>query len=286
MHEPRPGYTIGGGRTEADRLARQGEVMRAGTTSFLARTGLRPGWACLDIGCGTGQITLDLARLSGPEGRVVGIDRDSAALVLARQAAAEEGLDATFIQADATAPFELGTFDLAFARLLLSHLADPVEALRAMVAAVSPGGVVALEDIFTDSLRAEPPTEGLERLRTVYEATVRFHGGDPTIGPRLPALLTAVGLEEVREDTVVNPMTTVDQKLFLVELLDTMRPAILGAGAATETALDDVRRAVDRAAHDPAMVFFQARMHQAWGRRPFAGPDRSTSGATGAIVSP
>jgi hypothetical protein len=71
---------------------------------------------------------------------------------------------------------------------------------------------------------------------------VRFHGGDPTIGPRLRALLTASGLEDVVEQTVANPMTKVDEKLFLAQLVRNMRSAILEAGAATANEIDELER--------------------------------------------
>ncbi len=108
---------------------------------------------------------------------------------LARQAADRAGVQVQFLRAEATAPPERDAFDLAYARLVLSHLADPIGALRAMRAAVRPGAAVAIEDLFTGTLRSDPPEPALDRLQELYSATVRFHGGDPTIGPRLRALL-------------------------------------------------------------------------------------------------
>jgi SAM-dependent methyltransferase len=197
----------------------------------------------------------------------VGIAVDEEALAIARRSARKAGVDPQFVRADATAPPERDAFDLAYARLLLSHLTDPSAALRAMRSAVRVGGIVAVEDLFTGSLRSEPPAPALDRLQEVYSATVRAHGGDPTIGPRLPALLAAAGLDRVREDTVENPMTTVDEKIFLAELADNMREAMLAAKAATASELDDIRAGVERAARDPERTFYQARIHQVWGRR-------------------
>lgn len=111
--------------------------------------------------------------------------------------------------------------------------------------------------------RCRPPgPPALERLQEVYSATVRFHGGDPTIGPRLPALLATVGLSDVGEQLVANPMTTVDQKLFLAELVDNIRQAMLEARAARPGELDDLGAA---AARDPGTVFHQARIHRCTG---------------------
>jgi ubiquinone/menaquinone biosynthesis C-methylase UbiE len=94
------GYTILGGARDADRLARQARVMAGATIAFLARTGLRPGWACLDVGCGGGQLTVELARVVGPEGRVVGLDMDATALDIARRAADRAGVRAEFVCSD------------------------------------------------------------------------------------------------------------------------------------------------------------------------------------------
>ena len=271
MTADQPAYTIKGGRTDADRLARQARVMASATASFLTRVGLETGWRCLDVGCGDGQVTIQLARSVGPSGRTVGIDVDQDALAIGREAAQQAGVEAEFVRGDATEPPEREAFDLAYARLVLSHLPDSVTALRAMQAAVRPGGWVAVEDLFTGTLRSDPPAPALDRLQEVYSATVRAHGGDPTIGPRLPALLAAVGLEEVSEVTVENPMTTVDDKLFLAELVDNMRDTMLASGAATAAQLDELRADVERAARDPDRVFHQARIHQVWGRRPVPG---------------
>jgi SAM-dependent methyltransferase len=261
-------YTIAGGLTDAQRLARQAHVMAKATSAFLSRVGLTSGWSSLDVGCGDGQVTIAMARVAGAGGRTLGVDVDTEALDIARAAAARAGVRAEFVQLDADHPVATGAFDLAYARLLLSHLVDPAAAVRAMRAEVRPGGVVAIEDLFLGTLRSDPPAPALDRLQEVYGATVRFHGGDPTIGPRLRALLSASGLEAVREDMVANPMDTVDDKLFLAQLVRNMRASILEAGAATEAEIDALEVDVETAARDPETVFHQARIHQVWGRRP------------------
>jgi ubiquinone/menaquinone biosynthesis C-methylase UbiE len=261
-------YTIAGGLTDAQRLARQAHVMAEATESFLLRVGLASGWACLDVGCGDGQVTIMMARVASPSGRAVGLDIDAEALDLAREAARREGVTAEFVHVEANRPIATEAFDLAYARLLLSHLVDPAATVRAMREELRPGGALAVEDLFLGTLRSDPPAPALDRLQEVYGATVRFHGGDPTIGPRLRALLTASGLEDVVEQTVANPMTKVDEKLFLAQLVRNMRSAILEAGAATANEIDELETSVEQAARDPATVFHQARIHQVSGRRP------------------
>lgn len=263
-----PEYTIQRGRADADRLARQAEVMATASMGFLSGCGARSGATALDVGCGDGQITLRLGRLVGPTGRVLGIDDDPGAIAIARQAAGADAGTVAFREADARVPAGTDEFDLAYSRLLLSHLVDPMNVVQAMRAAVKPGGVVAVEDLFTPALAAEPRVPALDDLAELYAATVRRHGGDPTIGPRLVAHLTAGGLVDISERTVVNRMTTVHEKMFLVQLLDNMRPAIRTAGTATDAEIDGVRAAVSLAAARPDVTFLQARMHQVAGHRP------------------
>jgi ubiquinone/menaquinone biosynthesis C-methylase UbiE len=250
--------------------------MEAATSAFLSRIGLAPGWASLDVGCGDGQVTIAMARVAGPRGQTVGVDSDAGALAIARDAAIRAGARAEFVRADVSRPTQTEAFDLVYARLVLSHLVDPAAAVRAMRAEARRGGVVAVEDLNLGTLRSEPPTPALDDLQDVYGATVRFHGGDPTIGPRLRALLSASGLEDVSQETVENPMDTADEKLFLADLVRNMRPAILAAGAATASELDALQARVQDAARDPGTVFYQARIYQVWGRRAALGGERAS----------
>ncbi len=209
-----------------------------------------------------------MARLAGERGRVTGTDIDEAALAAAESTARRAGVHVAFELEDASEPVADQGYDLAFSRLVLSHLVDPMAALRAMWSAVRPGGVVAVEDLLTGTLRSEPTSPVLDRLQAVYAATVRWHGGDPTIGPRVRSMLMASGLEDVSEATVVNPMPSVGEKLFIVELVENMRSAIRAAGVASDGEIDSLARDTEAAATDPSTVFYQTQMYQVCGRRP------------------
>jgi 2-polyprenyl-3-methyl-5-hydroxy-6-metoxy-1,4-benzoquinol methylase len=261
-------YPITGGDTDADRLRRQAKVMAGATEEFLVRAGLREGSRCLDVGCGQGHVSIVMAQIAGNGGRVVATDVDAEALEAARLAAQSAGVNVEFVLADASDSVGKKEFDLAFSRLVLCYLLDPLSALRAMLSSVRPGGSVAVEDIFNGTLRSEPPRTVLDEVQEVFGATVRSNGGDPTIGPRLRAMLLAVGLEEISENVVSNTMKSVEEKLFLAELVNNMRPAIVQARAATEAELDDIEARTEEAARDQSTVFFQAEMYQVTGRRP------------------
>ncbi|MGZ8753455.1 MAG: class I SAM-dependent methyltransferase, partial [Acidimicrobiia bacterium] len=106
---------------------------------------LRPGLMLLDVGCGPGTITLDLARRVVP-GAVVGIDAATDVIDQARAALDDTNVgDVTFAVGDVYAlDFDDATFDVVHAHQVLQHLTDPVAALREMRRVCAPSGVVAV----------------------------------------------------------------------------------------------------------------------------------------------
>jgi 2-polyprenyl-3-methyl-5-hydroxy-6-metoxy-1,4-benzoquinol methylase len=140
-------YVIRGGEGGYERLALLARTRWADTAALLARAGLSPGMRCIDLGCGGGHVTLEIARLVGPEGSVVGVDMDEVKLDLARQAAAEGGLaNVEFRQLKVRDWDEPGSYDAVYSRFLLQHLAEPVELLGRMWAAVRPRGALIVEE--------------------------------------------------------------------------------------------------------------------------------------------
>src|SRR5215213_1066923 len=85
-------YVIRGGIAGRERLRILARTLHAGTSALFDRLGVGAGLQCLDVGCGGGDVTLELERRAGPRGRVLGVDIDVAKLDLARQEAAEQGI--------------------------------------------------------------------------------------------------------------------------------------------------------------------------------------------------
>ena len=127
-------------------LASHGTRSAADSAAYLVPE-LSPGMSLLDIGCGPGSITLDLAELVAP-GPVVGTDQSPAAVNSAADAArARHSSNVTFMTADVYAlPFEDESFDVVHAHQVLQHLPDPVLALREMSHVCRPDGVMAVRD--------------------------------------------------------------------------------------------------------------------------------------------
>jgi ubiquinone/menaquinone biosynthesis C-methylase UbiE len=106
--------------------------------------GLRAGQRVLDLGCGPGLVTIELAQLVGPAGRVVALDRAPHLLDVLGRAARERQLrNIEIVEADFDRePFAAGTFDVVWMRWVTAFAADPHDLITRVAAAVAPGGLV------------------------------------------------------------------------------------------------------------------------------------------------
>lgn len=165
---------------------------------------LRPGQRLLDVGCGPGTITVDLASHVAP-GEVVALERQASVLAEVEALAAERGLAAlSTAVGDAYAlPFDEGDFDVVHAHQVLQHLSDPVAALREMRRVTRPGGLVAVRDADYAAMTWYPGDPRLERWRAVYRAVARANGAEPDAGRRLLSWARAAGLARVEPSASV-----------------------------------------------------------------------------------
>ncbi|MGY1771809.1 methyltransferase domain-containing protein [Blastococcus sp. SYSU D00813] len=158
---------------------------------------LRPGFDLLDVGCGPGTITVDLARRVAP-GRVVGLDVSADPLDEARELAAREGVAVTFAVGDAYALEAAdASYDVVHAHQVLQHLTDPVAALRELARVCRPGGIVAVRDVDYSATTWFPLDEGLDRWLDLYRRVARANDAEPDAGRRLLSWAHAAGLRDV-----------------------------------------------------------------------------------------
>lgn len=157
---------------------------------------IRPGARVLDLGCGPGSITLDLAEVVGPAGEVVGVDFSAEAIAVAQQAAVDRGDSRTrFVAADLSdLLLEPQSFDIVHAHQVLQHLPDPVAALRIMGKFCRPDGFIAVRDADYGAMAWFPELPGIQAWHDTYCATARGLGGEPHAGRRLRAWVRTAGL--------------------------------------------------------------------------------------------
>lgn len=129
----------------APKFTRYRHILQGGlsrhSAAVLPKLPITPGMAVLDVGCGWGDMSLQVAEVVGNTGRVVGIDCVDAFLAEARHDAAERGLtNVTFVRGDAEIALPENEFDYVIARFGTMFFTNPVAALRRMRLALKPGG--------------------------------------------------------------------------------------------------------------------------------------------------
>jgi SAM-dependent methyltransferase len=159
---------------------------------------LKSGDTLLDVGCGPGTITAELAMLVTP-GRVTALEHTAGALDLARAEIGRRGLDTVgFAVGDVQAlDFPDDTFDVVHAHQVLQHVGDPVAALREMSRVTRPGGVIAVRDSDYAAFTWYPQLPELDEWLDLYQRVARGNGGEPDAGRRLLAWAHAAGLTDV-----------------------------------------------------------------------------------------
>lgn len=223
---------------------------------------------CIDLGCGGGEVTFELAKLIAPDGTVVGVDMDEVKLALAREAAADRGImNVEFRALNIHAWDEPAAYDVVFCRFLLQHLSQPVALLRRMWAAVRPSGVLIVEDADHEGWGCHPANDGFAFfVRTLCEAIGRG-GGDPAIGRKLYAYCVDAGILDAQVG-LVTPIHLADEgKTLALSTLEATAAAIRADGLASEDELNTALKDLAAFTADPRSLIVGPRSFQLWSRR-------------------
>jgi len=260
-------YAIGGGVEGRERLRLVSEVMGPATRALFGDVQIPSGSLCLDLGCGGGDVTFELSRLVGPQGKVIGVDVDEILLDLARREGREQNLsNIAFEIRDVTAWKPDRLFDVVYARFLLTHLPDPAALVASVRQFVRPGGIFIVEDIDFRGHFAEPACQALSRSVELYTRVVQSRGADPHIGPRLPHLLRDAGFADIRMKLVHPAALQGGIKLLICVTLERIAHAVLEDGLVSAEELRETIEELYAFARDPHTVLGGPRVFQTWGR--------------------
>ncbi len=260
-------YVIRGGERGYERLQLLARERWPGTAALLARAGVAPGMTAVDLGCGGGHVTIEIARMVAPA-IATGIDMDEVKLGLAREAAIAGGIaNVQFRAMNLHEWREPAAYDVVYARFLLQHLSQPVQMLQQMWEAVRPGGVVIVEDADFDGWACYPPSSGLDFFTRTYAEVIRRSGGDHSMARKLYAYFIEAGIGRP-EVQVYQPLYIEGEGKTLPRInLEATADLIVAESIATR---DEVRAALldlERVADDPGTLILGPRIFQLWRRR-------------------
>lgn len=224
---------------------RMDATLGAFSDHVMQRAALAAGEQVLDIGCGCGGTTIELARRTAPGGMAMGVDISRPMLEVARVRAADSGVNARFVEADASAfAFPAASFDLVFSRFGVMFFADPDAAFANIGRAVKPGGRLAMACwrplsenpwmlqpvIVAKSFVELPPRPG-------PEAPGPFSFADPV---RVRRILTAGGFTDIALEAHDHPIRMGASPEEAVQMAMEVGPlggAVADADAATRAGL-------------------------------------------------
>ena len=226
---------------------------------------------CVDLGCGGGEVTFEIARLVGAEGHVTGVDMDEVKLSLGRESSAQRGCrNVEFRGGNVTEWEEPAGYDLVYCRFLLQHLSRPVDLLRRMWAAVAPSGAIVVEDADFTGLFCHPPNHGFAFYARVYPRVLQQRGGDAAIGRKLYRYFLDAGIPDPNLKLVQRADAIGEAKTLSLSTLEATAEAIVEEGLAST---EEVNAAIDDLAAftaDEGTVVGDPRVFQLWCSRPAA----------------
>ncbi len=204
---PERDYLLGTHDEEIVRLGLQHRVWRPRALDAWRRAGFTLGQTILDIGCGPGYASLDLAEIVGPAGRVVSIDRSRRFLDALEAARARQGIThITAMEMDLDLP-KLPALEAhgAWCRWVFAFLRNPRPLLTQIAQALRPGGVFVIHEYFDYSTwRLAPRSAEIEEFVGVVMDSWRASGGEPDIGLELPGWLAEMGCQIVSLSPIVD----------------------------------------------------------------------------------
>ena len=256
------GYLLDNRQVEAgQRFAALSTLFDPGTFRHLDALAVGEGWHCWEVGAGGPTVASWLADRVAPTGRVLATDIDLSWLP------AEAAYDV--LRHDVGTEPPPGEFDLVHARLLLVHVPQRDAALRALVAALRPGGWLLLEEADPALQPLVCPDERDEatalanRLKTGFRELMAARGVDLAFGRQLPRLLRDAGLQDVQADAYF-PMSGPACDALERATVEQIRGRLVEHGLATDADIDQHLRNVDAGVLDLAT----SPLVSAWGRRP------------------
>jgi 2-polyprenyl-3-methyl-5-hydroxy-6-metoxy-1,4-benzoquinol methylase len=265
-------YPLGHADTELERLVTQALIFDPLTEDLLREAGIRAGMRVMDIGCGVGSVSLLAARLVGPAGRVVGVDRSPDAVHAARRHAAGTP-NVTFEIGDVNSIRVTSPVDAVIGRLVLMYQPDPAATVRHLASLVRPGGLVVLHEVdLEQGLDSSPPCPLWDRGVSWARETFRRAQISLRQGLHLPHAFARAGLTPAGTRVAAAMANSSGSPVYanLAGILRTVLPIAerLGVVTAEEVGIDTLEARLREEAQRMSAVLVSPILVGVWARVP------------------
>ncbi|HWG05885.1 MAG TPA: methyltransferase domain-containing protein [Beijerinckiaceae bacterium] len=170
---------------------------------------LKPGLSVLDVGSGPGHTTMELARRTGANGKVTGVDINADFVAAASRRARGGGLNIEFVQSEfPPLPFPGGSFDRVFCKNVLEYVDSAAATVAEMARVAARGGIAAAIDSDWDMLALDLPAPARDRSERILAAAKSVALKQPKIGRMMFGLFREAGLVDVRTEIFAGADTT------------------------------------------------------------------------------
>lgn len=260
-------YPLGDSAPELAHLVAQAEVYAEEARQLLDLIGITAGAQVVDVGCGVLGILHLLCERVGPDGSVVGVDREPRMIEAARRVTTRRGLAVELAQQDATTlslPSE--SFDLVHERTVLLNVAEPEKVVGEMVRLARRGGVVALQEPDSANWLCDPPHPAFGTLHEELLAAYRASGKTFDQGRTIARRLIEAGLTQVQVRATARVTRPGEYyHTFLLTMTGLVRDQIVAAGCLSAGEFDQLSAELREHLQQPGTLTSQPNMWQAWG---------------------
>jgi ubiquinone/menaquinone biosynthesis C-methylase UbiE len=265
-------YILGTDAIELDRLRNQHVAWIERAYALLAQSGLRAGHTLLDLGCGPGFTTVELARLVGPTGRVIALDSSARFIEFLRAERERLALPQIEPRLGTAEQLDLpaASLDGAYARWLFCWLADPGTVMRAVADALRPGGVLVLQEYLDwGAKKLVPRSAAHDRVVAACMQSWAAGGATIDIGEHVPTLAARCGLvlEHFRPIARLGRVGSLEWR-WLTEFYESYLPRLVERGLLQPRELEAWRRDWDARAAEGSSFCYTPTMVDAILRKP------------------
>ncbi len=191
-------YSIQGGNEGSERLDILSRTIEKSTREFLKTAELNTAKSCLDLGCGTGKVTMMIAEIIGDQGQVLGVDINELNIHNANKSAKTKEIKNVSFEVFDVYKFKARTkYDVIYSRFLLSHLTNPKLILENILQLLKPGGKLLIEDTDFTGHFCYPKSDYFDQYVTLYQDLLKKRGANANLGQGLVGLLKDTGFSNV-----------------------------------------------------------------------------------------